>query len=294
MKKIFLILTVFTLFFVGCQKSMQVADVDYAVQESRVFAAKSANLKSAAAPESVMLTANGAFDTAIPDKEYSKKIVKNGNINVEVENLTTSEDIVSKWVTKYEGYISNTYSTKTLISITAKIPTAKFDEAMNEVGTFGKVVNRSIYTDDVTDQYYDLETRLKNRKILQSKLQDYLKSAKDISELLKIENQLNSVTSEIESMESQFKNLNTRIDYATINVECFLPENTTEDGFDTPDFGNELSDFGHKALYFFSGFGIAILYIIIFGVPIILLAAILFWVSFGKLGLVKKLFKKLK
>jgi phosphatidylserine synthase len=55
-----------------------------------------------------------------------------------------------------------------------------------------------------------------------------------------------------------------------------------------------LKDFAYNALQFICNFGIGILYIILIGVPSVLLVALLYWLCFGKIGLVKKLFRKLK
>ena len=165
---------------------------------------------------------------------------------------------------------------------------------MNSTGNFGILNSRSISTDDVTENFYDLETRLNTRKILQQKLSGYLKDAKNISDLLEIERQLNNVTSEIESMEKQFRRLSNQIEFSTISISCTLPPNTTDTGFITPDFSEDFKDFAYNALQFISDFGICILYILVIGIPLVLLIAVLYWVCFGKIGLIRKLFDKLK
>ena len=139
-----------------------------------------------------------------------------------------------------------------------------------------------------------METRLETRRVLQEKLENYLANAKNISELLEIERQLNDVTSELESMEKQFRRLSNQIDFSTISISCSLPANTTEAGFETPDFIQGLKDFAYNALQFVCNFGIGILYIVLIGVPSVLLVALIYWLCFGKIGLIKKLFKKLK
>ena len=182
---------------------------------------------------------------------------------------------------------------KTLFSAYG-IKAKSFEDAMNSTGDFGELLSRSISTEDVSENYYDLETRLETRRILQAKLESYLENAKTITDLLEIERQLNDVTSELESMEKQFRRLSNQIDFSTISISCRLPANTTEAGFETPDFLQGLKDFGYNALQFLCNFGLGILYIILVGVPSVLLIALLYWLCFGKIGLVRKLFNKLK
>ena len=130
------------------------------------------------------------------------------------------ENKIAEWLKGFDGYISNTWTNRNRLTITAKVPANRFEEAMNSTGNFGILNSRSISTDDVTENFYDLETRLNTRKILQQKLSGYLKDAKNISDLLEIERQLNNVTSEIESMEKQFRRLSNQIEFSTIPDHC--------------------------------------------------------------------------
>lgn len=223
-----------------------------------------------------------------------RKIIKTGSLSFEVKNLSETEDMISAWIEDFGGYVSNTWSNRNSINITAKVPAEKFEDAMAGSGNFGILLSRSISTEDVSENYYDLETRLETRRVLQEKLENYLANAKNISELLEIERQLNDVTSELESMEKQFRRLSNQIDFSTISISCSLPANTTEAGFETPDFIQGLKDFAYNALQFVCNFGIGILYIVLIGVPSVLLVALIYWLCFGKIGLIKKLFKKLK
>lgn len=227
-------------------------------------------------------------------KTQEQKIIKSGSLDFEVKNLSEIENKIAEWLKGFDGYISNTWTNRNRLTITAKVPANRFEEAMNSTGNFGILNSRSISTDDVTENFYDLETRLNTRKILQQKLSGYLKDAKNISDLLEIERQLNNVTSEIESMEKQFRRLSNQIEFSTISISCTLPPNTTDTGFITPDFSEDFKDFAYNALQFISDFGICILYILVIGIPLVLLIAVLYWVCFGKIGLIRKLFDKLK
>ena len=111
------------------------------------------------------------------------------------------------------------------------------------VGDFGKIRRKNIYTSDVTDQYYDLETRLLTKRELLKKLQGYLKNASNMDEILKIETKISDVTSELEVMQGQMNRLSKQISFSTITINAKLPANHTEEGFVFPDAKDGFRDF---------------------------------------------------
>ena len=151
-----------------------------------------------------------------------------------------------------------------------------------------------MYSDDITEQFYDLKTRLETKKVLQERLSGYLKNAKNTEDRVRIERELNSCISEIETMEGRMRRMQNQIDFSTINIELQLPYRTTTKGFEFPSLSNGLRKFGGNLLDFFILLLQAVCYITICGIPLVALVAFLFWLLFGKIGLLKKLFKKLK
>lgn len=225
--------------------------------------------------------------------QTERKLVKTASLSFKVKTLSDAEIKTNELVQKYNGYIADSWTSRNSSSFTVKIPAVSFDSAMESTNTFGVLESRSISTEDVSEQFYDLSTRLETRKLLQKKLQEYLKTAENTSDLLEIEAQLNDVQTDIESMEGRFRRLNNRIDYSTITLNYELPSYTTEEGPELPDFVENLVQLGSNALYYLSGIAIFLLYVVIFGIPTILVAALLWWLSFGKIGLVRKLFVRL-
>ena len=298
------------LYFAGCKNkgvvqfaksaSYESAVYSDAIMEESVSVRNSNVMMKSAAPRAInTVSGSGTLDANInlensSETTQERKIIKTGSLSYEVKNLSETEEKIAAWLEGFGGYIADTWSNRNNMNVTVKVPSSSFEDAMNSTGDFGELLSRSISTEDVSENYYDLETRLETRKILQEKLESYLAGAKSISDLLEIERQLNDVTSELESMEKQFRRLSNQIDFSTISISCRLPANTTEAGFETPDFLQGLKDFGYNALQFLCNFGLGILYIILVGVPSVLLIALLYWLCFGKIGLVRKLFNKLK
>lgn len=282
-----------------------------------VSCSKSESLKNRKASKQMaesLMTTNGFYDSmAVADnvtevqieeigaventQNIQRKLIKNGYITITVKDISACAKSVDNFIKEMNGYISNSnvFDNNSSFSYTIRIPSNNFDKAMSLLGDFGKVKNQSISTEDVTDRYYDLESRINTKKVLQEKYAEYLKKADNIKDLLEIEAQLNTVTGDLELIQGQMKRLSNQIDYSTINV-TFYSENPykEESSIEWPDLTNSWNNFVSKVMAFLVGFIKVIIYIVIFGTPIVGLVLLLFWLLFGKIGLLKKLFRRLK
>lgn len=303
--------------FVGCsaKKSAARASADYAVNQSfatsSMHAAPAAAMGRGFAEGSVYADADYAVEEAVysdmsdekgkgsngkvnnesGNLQSERKLIYTGNISVQVTDLSATEKSVAGWVEKFGGYITSSSISGRYLNVVARIPQKRFNEAFEEGASLGTLNNRSVSTQDVTEQFYDLNARLETRKILRERLESYLKNAPKIEDMLSIERELNDVQGEIESMEGQFRRLSNQIDFATIYFDASLPPNTTEQGFVYPNVGKKFSQFWADALEFLASFLVGIFYFVVFAVPFVLAAALLYFICFGRLGLVKKLFK---
>lgn len=282
----------------GAQRAeLETADKEAVMVTSRAMnaaAPKAMAMADTAMEENVQATSAGAEAGTGAATGTERKLIKTGSIRLEVENLASAEEAVTGWCASFGGYISASYSEERRASFTVRIPAQDFDSAMTAVGTLGAVKSRSVSTQDVSEQFYDLQTRLDTRKILRDRLQSYLASAKDMKDMLQIESELNDTLSEIESMEGRMRRLAGQIDYSTITVEAELPYRTTDQGFQWPELGNGLRRFASNIVDFFAGFAAVLLYAVICGIPVLAAAAFFYWLLLGKAGLLKKIFRRLR
>ncbi len=273
-------------------------DESYGVAESAVAAPRMMMAKAASADIATndFSSDAGVFEDFTESNEnsetFERKLIKNGDLTLQVENLDNLEQTIENWCESYGGYISSSNRNERSLNFTIKIPSQKFDSAMEEAGNFGILKSKNISTQDVTERFYDLQTRLSTKRILQSNLQNYLRQATNLTDILKIEKELNNVTSELESMEGQMRRLSNQIEFSTINIYLRLPDYKSE--IREPTFSENFTNFLHSLKTFFATFLTILLYVIICGIPILAILALLYWLLFGKIGLIKKLFKKLK
>jgi hypothetical protein len=229
----------------------------------------------------------------------NRKIIKRGSITYQVKELESIEDTVKDKVEEFGGYISNSVYNENRLSMSIKIPVERFEDFLKEANNFGKVLNKSVSADDVTKQYFDLEGRIKNKRIHQKRIRDYIEYAKNIDDLIKYENELNRVTNELESLEANFKNLSHEIAFSSLNMEFTVPY-AKKISRKWPSIKNAFDNFCYFIVIFLFNLIRIIIYIIIISffiiivsIPVILMLGGVYYISFGKLGLLKKLFKNL-
>ncbi len=268
---------------------------DYAYEDSFV-----ANSKSASRSVFNDMVTSGEYeeasqtsesDSQINQEVIERKLIRKGNISVQVNSLENGAAAVEDWVKKFQGYISYSYQYSSSYQYTIRIPSDAFDQAMDSFSNIGKVQKRSITAEDVTDRYYDLKTRLETKKLLREKYNEYLKRAANVTELMEIERNLNDVISEIESMEGSLKLLTNQIDYSTITVNISVSQPVY-----SPSYSIKKIDFkriGYNIINFVIQLFSAVIYIIVYGIPILALLFLFYWICFGRIGLIRKAFKRL-
>lgn len=257
--------------------------------------------QAAAAPEASNFSYSD-FDSAEKNglpaaaEEGGKKIIKTGDISLEVQSLLEAEKAAEKWAGKFGGYIESSYSGGSEGNVTARIPSSNFDSAMSEIGNLGEVKSRSVSSEDVSERFYDLETRLGSKKVMRARLQEYLSKARDMKDMIEIERELNSVVSDIERMEGSMRRLSSQVEYSSVSVRFSLPYRADPEGksFMLPDFSDSMRRFAAGAADFFAVFVKIVLYIAVCGTPVVALALFLFWLLVGKCGILRRIFRKLR
>jgi len=109
-------------------------------------------------------------------------------------------------------------------NITIKIPEKRFEEFGDSIGQIGEIKSKEISAYDVTEEYIDLQARLKNLKNQEKRYIELLGMAKDVQDVLAIEAQLGRIRGEIESYEGRIKYLENTTTYGTFYINIYEPE----------------------------------------------------------------------
>lgn len=150
--------------------------------------------------------------TTTPARD-SQLIVYTATITMAVYQVQPNLVQVERIAKEQGGYLSLRNDNQ----ITVRVPREKFEHALGLIEKIGDVLHRDVSAEDVTDQYTDLEIRIKNARAMQTRLKQLLEKAA-VKEALDIERELARVTQELELMEGKLKLLKDKVAYSTITV----------------------------------------------------------------------------
>lgn len=168
----------------------------------------------------------GAEQTVVIPGE-NRKLIRNVDMSVETEEFDVLLQNVRQKVEQLGGYVeqSNVYNgsyTQDFRSrsahITARIPSAQMDSFVDAVAEQTNVTQKEESVEDVTLRYVDLESHKKALLAEQESLLTMLEKAESIADIITINEQLTSVRYQIESMESQLRTYDNKVDYGTVNL----------------------------------------------------------------------------
>ena len=145
-----------------------------------------------------------------------RMVVKNASLSIAVDDPPAVMERISKMADEMGGFVvsANLYQT-TLdsgvevphASISIRVPAEKLDEAMSRIKaeTQQPVMTENISSQDVTADYTDLQSRLRNQEAAEKQLQQILDKATKPEDVLSIFNQLTQVREQIELIKGQIQ-----------------------------------------------------------------------------------------
>lgn len=166
-------------------------------------------------------------------------IIKNADVRLQVEDTDVAIDRATQAIGDLGGYIvssrvwyqdyydgieSKNYKYATL---TVGIPVDQFERMLGRLRNLSvKVLDETASGEDVTNQFVDLQSQVTNLEATRDRIKSFLEDAKTVDEALRINQELSTVESQIESIKGQMNYLQDRSAYSTItvNFEPVLPE----------------------------------------------------------------------
>jgi len=121
------------------------------------------------------------------------------------------------------GYTLNASRAEDRVSITLRIPAARFEEAVRRLGKLGKLERREVQGKDVTAEVVDLRLRLKNALKMRERYLQLLARAQNVEEAVKVQKELERVTESIETMKGKLGLLENQVNLATIRLTLETP-----------------------------------------------------------------------
>lgn len=167
----------------------------------------------------------------IPSQTSIKRmIIRNANITLVVNDITKAMEQISSLATNSNGYVvsSNTnqndqvgiYNTA---QISIRVPAEGLHKTLTQLKTFAiKVNSEDLSGEDITQQYVDLQSRLKNLEAAKAQLQKIMDGAKKTSDVLDVFKQLTDTQGQIDLVEGQIKYYSESVALSLINITLEL------------------------------------------------------------------------
>lgn len=166
-------------------------------------------------------TAGGEGGPDLPG--VAPRIVKNGDISVEVEEGGFKQALqrVTSLAEAEGGFVlSSSVSGEKARqgSIVLRVPSDRFEPAMNAIRDLGEVERETISSEDVGQEFVDLEARLRNLTAQEAVLLRLMDEAGTIAETIKVQRELTGIQLEVEQIRGRLRYLEDRTSLATITV----------------------------------------------------------------------------
>lgn len=195
--------------------------------------------QSAKAIDGVELSYDQKGNDQADAQEIASKIIKNGYLKFEVSSIQKARTYVDTVVSKYQAYYENdnyhTYNNIRNNTLKIRVPNDKFDGLIQALeNQLGKLVNKNIQLEDVTEQYVDIEIRLKNKLSYLEQYQSILKKANTVEDILEVQEKIRVLEEEIEAQKGRLRYLDSKVNYSTLNLE--LTEYNATSTLDKPSF----------------------------------------------------------
>jgi hypothetical protein len=161
----------------------------------------------------------------------NRKIIEIRNIYMETLEFDTTTRMVEELLYNSLGYIETSNVTGKGYSsnnkeydpryayFTLRVPAEYYEGFVEQLITYGYVVNNNVNKQDVTTQYLDLEARIETMEIQEERLLSLLEQSARLEDILELERELADVRYEIESYTTYLNDLDNKVRYSTVYLE---------------------------------------------------------------------------
>lgn len=167
----------------------------------------------------VQLMRMSAESSSTADVRSDRMLIWSAKLTVEVGSIDEAVAAAQALAERTGGFVEQkSFTAENAARLVLRIPAQSFKTALSDMEELGSVTARDIEGEDVTEQYIDVEARLKNKIVLRDRLTQLLAKATAVKDILAIETELNRVQADIDSMQGRIKSLKSRVDFATVRL----------------------------------------------------------------------------
>jgi len=165
---------------------------------------------------------------------FDRKIIRNANLTVEVTSPSDAQPKLVAIAESHQGFVVTSEATQRAaadksrpeitVNLVIRVPASQFNTVMEQVRAVGvRIIQEKVTGQDVTEEFMDLEARIKNQKALELQFLEIMKRAGKVEDALSVQRELADVRTEIEKLEGRRRFLENQSSLSTINVTLQPP-----------------------------------------------------------------------
>lgn len=156
--------------------------------------------------------------------DFGRQVIRAAVLRVEVVKFDTGSKALVRIAESVSGFIADSNISQEEPpsgTFTLRVPAIRFSEVLDRVGALGKVTGRRVTGQDVTEEFVDLQARIRNLEHHERQLLTFMEKAVKVADLLAIEQELTRVRGEIEQLTGRLRFLGNRVEMATVEVALY-------------------------------------------------------------------------
>lgn len=218
----------------------------------------------AAAAETVQAAPVTNDQKAENPAEQEQKIIKNADLRFETKSIDTTAATINAAIKKYNALLQNDSQAKDDNSLsrtmTVRLPSGNFEGFVADISKgVSYFEKRDITADDVTEEYIDVEARMKAKKVLEERYYDMLRKATKVADMLEIEKEISAIRQEIDAAEGKLRYIRSRVSMSTVTIQFY--KITENNGGATESYGDKMLAAVKSGFNGLSSFLLGLLYI---------------------------------
>lgn len=228
-KKLLILIILVTIFLSACASPERaaLAPVEPGFSDEAYF-------EGAPVPEASIVEVESAFTTNVVSSG-ERIVIMNAGLELVVDAPDESMENISRMADEMGGFVvnANLYKTRTSdgqevprASITIRVPAERLDEALARIEAESDrlPLSKNVQSQDITSEYTDLQSRLKNLEAAEAQLVEIMESANRTEDVLNVFDQLTRVRGEIEVIKGQIQYFEESVRLSAISVELIPNE----------------------------------------------------------------------
>lgn len=165
----------------------------------------------------------GPILARLASSQPQRYLIRTASVTLEVSQTGGALQRLTGLVKEQAGYVSDLQEWidelgNQSATVTLRVPAPRFEETLEQVKRLGKALSVQVNSEDVTEEYVDVEAQLRNLKRTEERLLGHLSRTGKLADTLAVERELSRVRQQIERLEGRLRFLSHRIEYCTLSV----------------------------------------------------------------------------